>query len=187
MDQKGETETLTYYSVDRRGVYVDGGKIELAPNLVVNSDEIFAHINKKFPEGYSRHGMQWFRDPPPDNRPEDFRDSALLELLLEAMRKAYYPDKPSRYQSVFASVSLAEAFAFRSRHGKAADPVYELNPLGKVHRGDMAAIPNVNLSSAVMDLLLHRYWRGEPGNIPGQAPNWEYVLELPVAVCNKVI
>jgi hypothetical protein len=176
---------LKYYSVDRRRVYVEGGKIELTPNLASSGNEIVAHINQMYPAGFSRHGMQFFRDPlPQPQSPQDY-NSAVLELLLETTRKAHYPDKPSRYQSMFACAALDEAIGFRSVHGKPENPVYELEPLGKVHRGDMAMYTFAP-SAAGMDHRLHLYWRGETLQIPGHVPKWEYVLELPVAVGNKV-
>ncbi|WP_176058565.1 hypothetical protein [Paraburkholderia sp. BCC1876] len=176
---------MKYYSVDRRGVYADGGKIELTPNLAANGNEIVMHINNMYPAGFSRHGMQFFRDPPPQPQsPQDY-NGVVLELLLEATRKAHYPDKPSRYQSMFASVTLEEALGFKSVHGKPTDPVYEVAPQGTVHRGDMA-IYTFAPSAAGIDHRLHLYWRGETLQIPGHIPKWEYVLELPVAVGNRV-
>jgi hypothetical protein len=176
---------LNYYSVDRRGVYVEGGKIELMPNLAANGNDIVAHINERYPAGFSRHGMQFFRDPPPQPLPPRFYDSAVLELLLETTRKAHYPDKPCRYQSMFACALLEEALGFRRTNGKPSDPVYELEPLGKVHRGDMA-IYTLAPSAAGIDHRVHLYWRGETLQIPGHVPQWEYVLELPVAVGTKI-
>jgi hypothetical protein len=211
---------LKYYSVDRRGFYVEGANLELTHNPATTPGDIFEHIHQMHPEGYSWHGMQYYRDAPAPavaaDAPMRFLQAAgqalsmgnavqagqflnslhaamvhsrsqMLDLLLERTRAAFFPDRPSRYQSVFAVESLDEALAFRAAYGAPEHPVYEVLPLGKSHRGDMAVYTAVTAASvAMLDYLVHLYWRGETWTEPNHKPQWEHVLELPVAVVKKV-
>lgn len=211
---------MKLFSVDRRGFYVEGKNLELTPNLAATPGDVLEHIHTLHPEGYSWHGLQYYRNPPaPDvsqEAPMRFLTAAsqalavgnvaqarqfmhsleaamrhsrseMLDLLLERTREAHFPDRPSRYQSVFAVESLDEALAFRANYGNAGHPVYELEPLGRTHRGDMAVYTATTPSSvAMLDHLMHLYWRGETLTTPNYKTQWEHVLELPVAVVKKV-
>jgi hypothetical protein len=211
---------LTYFSVDRRGFYVEGSNLELTHNVAAAPGDVMAHIGEMHPEGYSWHGLQYYRNAPAPHVSQDaplrFLDAAMqalqfhdvaqatqflssmraamthsrsemLDLLLERTREAHFTDKPSRYQSVFAVETLDEALAFRASHGNPAHPVYELEPLGKAHRGDMSVYTYATPSSvAMLDHWMHLYWRGETLTVPNYKTQWEHVLELPVAVVKKV-
>lgn len=172
-----------FYSVDRRGVYFEGRPLELVPNGMAGND-IEAHIHQRYPQGFSRHGMQYFRDGWNGISFEDWR-GGMLEQLLEATRLAHYPDKPGRFQSMFATASLDDALAFRGGYGLPGHGIYEIQPQGKVHRGDMGLIA-VGSSFATTDHKMHLYWQGKTLDLEGYVPSWEYVLELPALVGNKV-
>lgn len=175
---------MKYFSVDRRGVYVEGESIALASNADHQGNEIVAHISAMYPAGFSLHGAQFFRDPWLNPTPQDYQ-SGVLELLLEAIRKAHYPTKPCRYQSMFACDSAEAAVQFRAQHGKPANPIHELHPQAEVHRGDMA-IYTLTGTFASIDHRLHLYWQGKTLEVPGHQTNWEFVLPLPVRVGEKV-
>lgn len=188
---------MDYYSVDRRKVYVEGQLIVPEPGNEPNDNRIVAHINTMYPQGFSRHGVRYFRDALPDRPFVDKPDymafacsedylSGIIELLLEATRKAHYPDKPCRYQSMFACASIEEAIEFRNTNGTQEDPIHALHPQAKVHRGDMS-IYSVHGTFASIDHRLHLYWQGETLDLPNYAPKWEYVLELPVLVGTRVL
>lgn len=174
-----------YFSVDRRGYYAEGNRIDLEPNPDPQGNEIIAHVNKMYPSGFSRHGVQYLRNPPaPAWTPIDHQ-SAHLELLLEACRKSHFPHKPCRYQSMFACETIGEALQFRASHGMATDPVFEVMPQSGAHRGDMAILA-LSSSAAAQDHRLHLYWEGKTLDIPGYVARWEYVLPLPVLVGKRV-
>lgn len=175
---------MNYFSVDRRGIYIAGEAISLAVNAGHGGNEIKAHINQMYPEGFSRHGVQYFRDPWLERTPSDLQ-SGILELLLEGTRKAYYPEKACRYQSVFATDSIESAINFRTSHGKPEDSIHELHPQAEPHRGDMA-IYSLNGTFASMDHRFHLYWQGKTLDILGHQPQWEYVLPLPVMIGDRV-
>lgn len=175
---------MQYFSVDRRGVYVEGQDIVLALNNDPKGNEIVAHINDMYPSGFSPHGVLYFRDPGSNATPQEYQ-SGVLELLLEATRKAHYPRKPCRYQSMFATDSVEAAIQFRAQRGKPEHPIYELHPQPEIHRGDMGVYA-LGQTFASIDHRLHLYWQGKTLDIPGHQPQWEYVLPLPVRVGEKV-
>ena len=210
---------MKLFSVDRRGFYVEGSNLELTPNQPVTPG-VLEHIDAMQPDGYSWHGLQYYRNPPAPEVAQDapmrflgaadqalevgnvaqarqflnflraamsHSRSEMLDLLLERTREAHFPDRPSRYRSVFAVETLEEALAFRASYGKPEHPVYELEPLGKTHRGDMSVYTHATpVSVATLDHLMHLYWRGETLIMPNYKTQWEHVLELPVAVVKKV-
>lgn len=174
-----------YFSVDRRNQYAEGKLVSLRtePNP---SPELHAHIGQLFPEGLSQHGNTYFGHPQPlAILSLTDRNSLLLEMLLEGTRKAYFPDKPSRYQSMYAFDSLDEALAFRQSHSHPGAHIYELEPQARVHRGDMA-IYRINLRVAEIDQSMHLYWQGKTRDTDGHRSEWEHVLELPVLIGRRV-
>lgn len=178
---------MRYFSVDRRGAYAEGLSIALQPNQNSQGNEIHEHIHDMYPAGFSRHGAQYFRDVWPGVELHDLNwNSGILELLLEGVRRAHYPDRPCRYQSLFACDSLDSALGFRGASGNATNGIYELQPKDGVHRGDMT-IYSLGGSFASIDHRLHLYWQGETfRGLAGYSPRWEYVLPLPVTVGRRV-
>lgn len=181
---------MKYYSVDRRGVYAEGKRIMLEPNPDPGGNDIHAHINRMYPDGFSLHGAAHYRNvPPPARTAEEAQrayTSALLDYMLEACRKGHFPEKPSRYQSMFACESIEDAVRFRASHGKESDPIFELAPEAVVHRGDMA-LYTMAPTMAGLDHRLHLYWQGETLEISGHPTQWEHVLALPVSVGRRVV
>ncbi|GAA5785672.1 hypothetical protein YWS52_19940 [Chitiniphilus shinanonensis] len=182
--QTESQESVKYYSVDRSGGLAKDKQIFLEPNPDPNGNQVMVHINDMYPAGFSRHGMLYFREPRLIS-PSPEHQSGILELLLEATRKAYYPDKPCRYQSVFAWDSIEAADRFRTQYGKATDPIYELHPQAEVHRGDMALYA-LKDTFACVDHRLHLYWQEKTLNVQGYTAQWEYVLMLPVLVGSEI-
>jgi hypothetical protein len=157
----------------------------LAP-LPPTDNEIVMHIKDRYPAGLSAHGYQYFGSA--DILLDRFNlatPGALIELMLEAVRHAHYPQKPCRYQSVFAWNSIDECLKFRMTHGDGANPVYELHPERAPHRGDMS-IYGIAGTTASLDMRLHMYWRGETLNNPAHTPTWETVIPLPAKVGKQV-
>jgi hypothetical protein len=174
---------MEFFSVDRRNVYTTGSLQQLEPNKP-HANDVEAHINCRYPAGFSRHGVQYFRDAWQPQTETDFR-SGYIELLLEATRHAHYPDKPSRFASMFAVDSADTALQFRASHGKPSDGVFALEPQGAVHRGDMRLLA-FGGTFGVTDHKMHLYWQGKTLHIDGYVPAWEYVLLLPVLIGKRL-
>ncbi|MBB2984461.1 DUF2441 domain-containing protein [Paraburkholderia tropica] len=176
---------MDYFSVDRRNAYRLSEPISLETNRPPRN-EIEAHIFSQFPNGFSRHGAQFFRDAPAQPQTPDDVNSGYIELLLELIRRAHYPDKPSRYVSMFATDALERAQQFRATNGHPSHGIYVLRTDGAVHRGDMHLL-KFEQSVAATEHRLHLYWQGRTfDGVPNHVAFWEYVLALPVQVAEKV-
>src|SRR5688572_10873944 len=77
----------------------------------VSPPELQEHVSALFPLGVSRHGEEYFL------RSSSRADvaSPAIELLLEYVRRANFPSRPSRFASWFGVSSVDEALAFRRR------------------------------------------------------------------------
>lgn len=115
------------------------------------------------------------------NNPEYHWNSYLIDVLYEYERLASFPDMPSRFQSIFASKTLAEAESWKELLRIPNSKIYELefshenytqvdsNFLKcQINRFDLSSIQN----SAAM------YWSGEMKKQKFSLP--ELIIKLPV-------
>lgn len=143
-----------------------------------------------FPHGISQHGKNYLFNPLILSEEESNDSMSLLTgLIFELVRKCDYPEKPSRYECLFACDNLEDALTFRKIQAKKSAqehaPIYAVYTKKTTHKGDM------NLFDCECSLLelyrrAHSYWKGEPLSHDGDyKPFWEYLLPLPVYVEKK--
>jgi transcriptional regulator with XRE-family HTH domain len=137
------------------------------------------HLLALFPEGLTWHGLGylfWQNTPvfPTPEMPATFDDmrSHGIDLVAEFIRRAAYPTRPSRYQTVFAWETEEMARRF-------AEPdalIWEVD--GEcIFKADMNWL---GMRTALeTSHTLHRYWSGEPKS---DKPTWECFLRPPVTV-----
>lgn len=101
-------------------------------------------------------------------------------MILENVRKAYYPSLPSRYQSIFASASIEEAKMFRQKFGCPEDRIYEVTAT-ECTRVDMNYI-YLGTQNIAGSFFAHQYWSGKATKYPF----FEYVVKLPAAISKEV-
>lgn len=166
------------YTVDRQGT--------LEPNLLcslVKSDditprELCSHAIDMFPDGVSRHGDHYFLG----GEQKALLASPALELTFEYVRRARYPDRPSRFQCMFAVDSIDAAKAFRDKHADAGSSIWQIE-------AETLFRANMNMLYAGDSILVtsyraNTYWAGEPGR--DGSPFWEYLLKCPVRIKKRV-
>lgn len=107
-------------------------------------------------------------------------NSAAIELVVELVRRASFPDRPSRLSSAFGTSTLDEARRFRARHGTPFDPVFRVS-CERSFRCDSDLLRKGQSLLAAW-LFATKYWRGEQG----PNPTWEEILVPPVAVMERV-
>jgi hypothetical protein len=169
----------TYYTVDRLGSLMPGQVIDLKRYDDVRPVELQRHVDDLFPLGVSAHGERYFLK----NRTDNVADPR-TELHFEYVRRALFPERPSRFTSVFAATSIEGAKDFRSRFGKPNDSIWQLE-------ADHGFAANMNLLAGDENTILVRsycanaYWQGEAG--PSPSPFWEMLLPSPVRVVRQVI
>lgn len=169
-----------FFAVDRAGTLIEGMVLELVRHADVEPDFLQAHVDNLYPSGLSAHGEQYLLRS--DSRAN--LASPIIELLFENVRKAHFPDRPSRFQSIFACCSIEEARQFRSSYGEINSPIWEIYTEGPVFKGNMRLLDN-NQTSLICSYLAHEYWSGHdgPAELSGLT---EVVLELPVTVGARV-
>jgi hypothetical protein len=142
----------------------------LPPDLQVYVDELL-------PAGVTYHGeLHLLR-----GQPSPVMDP-WLEVLWEHVRRADFPDAPSRYQSV---ETLAEAQRFQAKFPPTG-VVWEVEATRYV-RSDMTFTSGIS-SPLVASYFARCYWAGQPrpsSDAPSE-PWWELLLTPPVTVVRRV-
>jgi hypothetical protein len=129
-------------------------------------------LHEAFPGGLSAHGRYAFH-----NQPTSFNEMASvgLELIFEQVRRARFPDRPSRLTCQFACETVAEARYFRQRARGGLGLIWEIEGTSG-WKGDMNLC--IWLGGAVkVFYYADVYWSG--GTLDGN-PHWEHLLPLPV-------
>jgi len=169
--------------------------------------ELQAHIDALFPSGVSELGNRYFLCSQMSadfvNEAIKFLDTcesldqakreiesalsnsriATIEILFEYVRRSCFPDKPSRFTSVFAWETLDQARAFRKRYGEG--PIWEVECDERPFRADMNLV-TLGKSVLTLSYSAHRYWSGLPGINADVPPWWEVLLTPPVRVLQQV-
>ena len=144
-------------------------------------EKIQSHVNLLFPKGISSHGRTYIVS-------EIFnydhctvtRSVNIIEYLFEYVRKSYYSQRPSRFQSVFAFDNIEKAKFFQDKYRNSQGNIWEIES-EESFKVDMNLLTLGN-SLLEADYYAHLYWKGETtGN-----PFWEYLLVPPVKVIRKV-
>ncbi len=203
LKQEGQLLSVTHY--DDIAFSLDG--IE---TLYGNDPgkELQNHVDFLFPNGVTPHGEQYFlnskKSPAFVHKAVNFLHScgsldqakkdmhstlsnstmALIEILFEYVRRGCFPDKPSRFTSLFGWETLEQAQAFRKKYGKESMPIWKIQA-EKFFRADMNLL-SINLPSVlILSYSVHRYWAGLPA-IHNSTPCWEILLPPPIKVLHQV-
>jgi hypothetical protein len=176
------------YSVDRLGQLQAGMSLELIRYANVQPPVLQVDVDAWFPEGVTSHGERYLLRPAPA-----FMFEPNIELTCELIRRAEFPNLPSRFQSAFGCKSLAEAKLFLAEFGPACRgaQIFEVETDVEPFRADMRCL-NIQGSILVAAYGARRYWRQDPNKMelfPGvlpTAPFWELLLQPPVRVLRQV-
>jgi hypothetical protein len=168
----------TFYTVDRRGTLTPEQLLTLIkPNI--NPPELQLIAEKFSPNGYSVQGDAYFLS----GHAMSTDRSVMIDFSLELYRRSFFPDKPSRYSSMFACTTRDDAEIFKRKFSTPAAHIYEITCLEKdFHVGDMSLLTNDATNLTYASLLDH-YWAGTTINA---TPFWEVLIPLPVNVGKRV-
>jgi hypothetical protein len=116
-----------------------------------------------------------------------------IELTCELVRRAEFPQRPSRFQSVFGWEMLADAKLFLAEFGNSCPgaQLFEVQSDSEPFRADMRCL-DIRGSILVMAYGARCYWRqglNDLGSFPGAntvAPFWELLLSPPVRILRKL-
>lgn len=138
------------------------------------------HISQGLPGGLSRHGQFYLY--PVANWPEA-KDVA-LELIFEQVRQQFYPHRPSRLQSFFATSSHESAKALPLTSPSPVTYIYEVEEgeRGSSFMANMALLSPIG-NGGLMLARAHSYWSGQEGDV---SPFWEILIPRSVKVIRQV-
>ncbi len=176
------------FTVDRQGTLREGDIIEAKRHLDIQPSMLQELADSWFPDGVTSHGERYLLRLAPATL---FDPS--VELTCELIRRAEFPQLPSRFRSVFGWETLAEATLFLASFGINCDgaQIFEVESKFKPFRADMRCL-DIRSSILVTAYGARRYWRQEPNDLgwfPGgntATPLWELLLSPPVRVLRKL-
>ncbi len=109
--------------------------------------------------------------------------SHIINLIFELVRKSEFPDRPSRFQSMFVWKSLDEAVSFKNEqkdyHGSKMS-IYKVSALNFFEADMMLLRSGANLPDILN--FACRYWSGEKS----QNPKMEILAGYPIEVIGVV-
>ena len=166
-----------FFTLDRLQSLKKGQVITLKKFDNISPPELQNHVDAMFPDGVSTHGDRYFlkNDSGPDTL------NSQIELFFEYVRRAYFPEKPSRFQSVFGFEKLKQVVSFRERFGNGQGVIWKIKA-DRYFKADMSLLYHPE-TILVYSYFAHKYWAGEPG----PDPLWEVLLIPPVQVVKKCI
>lgn len=183
----------TFFHVDRCRSLRPRKIIELVHYYDIKPKDFQEHANLLFPKGFSRHGRRYFVSSEIKIEFEKYEikancvittkncANAIIEILFEYMRRSYFPDKPSRFQSFHALQSLDDAKKFRKNYFNSRGIIWEVG-CDNTFKADMNFL---KLEGSLLELSfrVHRYWSGQKGE---QEPFWEFLLTPPVRIIKSI-
>jgi len=165
-----------FYTVDGRGSLSSGLVMNLIKYDDIEPSELQEHADNLFPEGVSSFGERYFLR---DNKLHENLNNQ-LELVFEYVRRSFYSDAPSRFQSLFGFDSIESARAFNREYRKDKSSIWKIKA-GKSFRADMKLLHSGSI--LVVSYLAHIYWSGKTIE---DNPFWEFLLSPPIKVIGIV-
>lgn len=140
-------------------------------------------LNELYPNGISKHGIQYLSekfDFPKFNGKDYVPNIAMIELTFELMRKIKFPDKPSRFSSVFGCETYEIAKKFKNDYRNGKGNIYKViaENFIKLDMNYLFLGPSIigNL------IIAEKYWCG----IPTSNPFWEILMTGKIEVIRKI-
>lgn len=177
-----------YYHVDRVGGRLVRGQIlglvhGVGSEGQAHQTDVAQRYRALFPTGVSYHGFEYLlngqRNPPGDDK------QGTIEFLCEMVRRSDFAAKSSRFQSVFAFLTVGDALRFAEefpsedeKGARLQATIWEVSAeVEPGHMGDMRLL-RLGENWLTAWTLMHGYWQGGSG----ANPMWEVLLSPPVRV-----
>lgn len=161
------------YHVDRIEKLKQGQITNLIKYSDIEPNYLQEHVNFLFPNGVSSHGEQYFLDPNSIIRGKD----PIIELIFEYVRRSYFKNLPSRFESVFAFGSIKDVKNYKCNFDGI---VWEVES-EKFFKAD-ASYLDLGNSILCSSYNAHNYWSG----LCSSEPQWELLLIPPVKVIKPI-
>src|SRR5262245_56671244 len=124
---------MRFFHIDRKFHLKPGSLLDLYRRPSLANEALGEHLKVYFPEKLSLHGIQYLL-----NLQRPYRnESTSIELLFEFARHYFFPEKRSRFVSVFACETLEDAIRFRTQYINTPAAIWKVEGTA-VHRGDVS-------------------------------------------------
>ncbi|MFQ6246877.1 hypothetical protein ACLMPP_20690 [Yersinia enterocolitica] len=175
-----------FYTLDRALSLTTGAQLNLTDSISLIKP-LQTHTLSRFSNGVSRYANNLFYNNHINLVQSNKKFNSVIEMLLEERRNTSFPEKPSRFQSIFACSTIQGAAWFRGFSKCPIDtPIFEVYASTGWHRGDMNLL-NMNCTPVELSHRLDLYWQGATYEMwEGYAPFWEIVIPLPARIGGKV-
>jgi hypothetical protein len=188
----------SYVHVDRMGQLIEGQELLLHDPSTRDPlpwenvrDQLMELLTDTYPEGLTYQGLSYFffqhlmfpvPEQPVSLAELDNMRSRAIELVVELVRRADFPERPSRLQVIFAWETEEDARSFMASRQDMAQAVLWRVEGECVFRADME---NLRYFTPLVSWWLARqYWTGATNlDLP---PRWELFLKPPVRVVERV-
>lgn len=200
---------MVLYHLDRSGSLKTGMPINPVPESEIPEDLKETILYSQFEHGLSKHGLHYlklscntfpywhlmndriFFEKPYFDESLKTIDSQIIELNAELVRRAYFPQYPSRYESLFTVQSIRDFYQWpelSDRESFQNARIFEIEAPNETHGFDSKWLRG-GISRGISDTgfyigyaaahcfdFAYKYW----SQVPSDSPRWEYLIPLPI-------
>lgn len=168
-----DSDTIEIYHVDRGKKLSQGQFVNYRDSPENLRSQVIEIVNEYYPEGISRHGEKYLTTV----EPNEFTNY-LNEWVFEFVRMTEFPERPSRFQSVFGTETVENAREFANQFWEDEVNIWKIECIDSCSfRGDMSWLGTQSFPDGIW--RSREYWNG---NSIGPDPTWEIFGKLPVKV-----
>ena len=140
--------------------------------------------------GLSHYGYS-FLNHAPSEYDQQFCMSCVVEHLFEYVRQLKYPDRPSRFQSVYAiHPDDWDTTPWRTHKDFVGKSIwlFEAESYARLDASLLRAYSSGNFDAHAARYCANQYWSGGSGHDAGyqEAQLWESLLQYPVTVVKRI-
>lgn len=180
------------YHVDRSNSLSPNQIVILTP-VISESRPDSAVITDLFPDGLSHHGFHYI-DSPAQLSPPERASYYVMEYELELVRRSFFPNLPSRFQSFFALEKLEDLRQWDGIFDR-SNTIWKIqfDESQSVRLDSNLLLPTLKEPSAENNQSIffspgmaffhqHKYWNGEISD----SPRFELLIKPPVQILEQV-
>ena len=140
-------------------------------------------IDTLYPNGISNHGKQYLYDKYNwinDNKQNSYVSYLhIIEITFELVRLWKFPNKPSRFTSMFGCLTIEDAHRFKIEKCNNIGTIYKV-ATDSFFKADMHLLLTATIPGNI--IIAERYWTGQQG----ANPFWEVLMTAPVKILEKI-
>lgn len=173
------------YHVDRNNALKEGNIIELTKDPIKDQTGLLCNFLPH--DGLSNHGWHYLIDYKIQNTSGNKTEYYIMEYELELIRRAYFPNLISRFESFFAIPSIDEIDKWEGIFSE-NDTIWqiEFDESQSIIRDSNLLIPGLDLQTHMFAPISsfvngYHYWSGVQSN----NPRMELLIKPPIKIINQ--